>query len=94
VQTPEHIIYNCKILEQQRSTLIRSITVRGGKWPPANKEMVDTYFKEFIRFINTINFQQLIWTKIKKEEGKKQCCVQTSCVYRLTKIPKKKILAQ
>jgi hypothetical protein len=43
-QTPEHIIYNCKILEQQRSSLIRNITVRGGKWPPANKEMVDTYF--------------------------------------------------
>jgi hypothetical protein len=60
VQTPEHIIYDCKILEQQRSVLIRNITVRGGKWPPANKEMVDTYFKEFIRFIKTINFQELI----------------------------------
>jgi hypothetical protein len=59
-QTPEHIIYNCKILEQQRSTLIRNITVRGMKWPPANKEMVDTYFNDFIRFIKTINFQLLI----------------------------------
>ena len=31
VQTPEHIIYDCKILGLQRSPLIRHITTRGGK---------------------------------------------------------------
>jgi hypothetical protein len=39
VQTPEHIIYECKILEPQRSPLIRHITTREGKWPPANNEL-------------------------------------------------------
>jgi len=33
VQTPEHIIYECKILESQRSSLIRHIMARGGDWP-------------------------------------------------------------
>jgi len=60
VQTPEHTIYDCKILEPQRSPLIRHITTRGGKWPPANNELTDNYLNEFLRFIKTINFQQLI----------------------------------
>jgi hypothetical protein len=60
VQTPEHIIYDCKILEQQRSTLIRQIAAREGKWPPANNELVENYLNDFLRFIKSINFQQLI----------------------------------
>ena len=59
-QTPEHIIYNCKILEPQRSSLIWHIATRGGKLPPANNDLVDNYLNEFLRFIKTINFQQLI----------------------------------
>ena len=33
VQTPEHIIFDCKILETQRSSLIRHIADRAGNWP-------------------------------------------------------------
>jgi len=60
VQTPEHIIYDCKIMQSQRSPLIRHIRTRRGKWPPANNEPVDNYLNEFLRFIKTINFQQMI----------------------------------
>jgi hypothetical protein len=37
-QTPEHVIYECNILETQRSSLIKHITARGGVWPPTNHE--------------------------------------------------------
>jgi hypothetical protein len=50
----------CKILEQQRRTLILQIAARGGKWPPANNELVENYLNNILRFIKSINFQQLI----------------------------------
>jgi hypothetical protein len=60
VQTPEHIIYDCKILESQRSSFIRHIADRAGNWPPANDELVATYLNAFSRFIKSIDFQKLI----------------------------------
>jgi hypothetical protein len=33
-QSPEHLIYNCKILEFQRKTLKHQIKNSGGNWPP------------------------------------------------------------
>ena len=60
VQTPEHIIHDCKILESQRSSLTRHIADKGGNWPPANDELVVTYWNAFSRFINSIDFQKLI----------------------------------
>jgi hypothetical protein len=41
-QTPEHLIYECKHLETQRSSLIKCVTTRGGDWPPTNDELVTT----------------------------------------------------
>jgi len=37
-QTPQHIIYECKNLEAQRSSLIKQITTRGGDWPTTNND--------------------------------------------------------
>ena len=59
-QTPEHMIYECKILESQRSSSIRHIMARGGDWPPANDELVASYLNAFSRFIKSIDFQKLI----------------------------------
>jgi len=59
-QTPEHIIYECKILESQRSSLIRHITARGRNWPPANNELVANYLKNFSRITKSTDFQKLI----------------------------------
>jgi hypothetical protein len=58
-QTPEHIIYECKILETQRSSLIKHITARGGVWPPANDELITSYLNAFSRLIKSIDFQKL-----------------------------------
>jgi ribonuclease HI len=64
VQTPEHVIYECKILEFQRSSLIQDITARGGNWPPTNwpttnDELVVNYLNAFSKFIKSIDFQKL-----------------------------------
>ena len=58
-QTSEHIIYECKILESQRSSLIQHITARGREWPPTNGELVVKYLNAFSRFIKSIDFQKL-----------------------------------
>jgi hypothetical protein len=58
-QTSEHIIYKCKNLEAQRSSLIKHIMTRGGNWPPANDKMVTKYLNAFSRFIKSIDFQKL-----------------------------------
>jgi hypothetical protein len=58
-QTREHLIYECKHLEAQRSSLIKCIMTRGGDWPPANDEMVATYLNAFTRFIKSTDFQKL-----------------------------------
>jgi len=47
MQTPEHIIYDYKILKPQRSSFIRHISTRGGKWPPSNNELVVNYIMKF-----------------------------------------------
>jgi len=60
VQTLEHIIYECKILKSQRSSLNRHVTAKGGNWPPANNELVANYLNAFSRFIKSIDFQKLI----------------------------------
>jgi hypothetical protein len=58
-QTPDHIIYVCKHLQKQRSSLIKQIILKGGYWPPAHDELVTTYINEFTRFIKSIDFQKL-----------------------------------
>jgi len=60
VQTPEHITYECKILQSQRCSLIQHITARGGNWPPANDELVANYLNAFSRFIISTDFQKFI----------------------------------
>jgi len=58
-QTPDHIIYDCNIVEAQRSNLMKQITLSGGTWPQAKDEMISKYLKVFIRFVKLIDFQKL-----------------------------------
>ena len=41
-QSVEHLIYVCRILEPQRSSMIQHIMTRGGIWPPTNNELAAT----------------------------------------------------
>jgi len=40
-------MYECKILEFQRSSLKQHITVGGGAWPTTNSDLVDKYLNDF-----------------------------------------------
>jgi len=58
-QTSYHIIFECNIVEAQRSALIKHIMVSGGSWPPANDELITKYLKAFLSFVKSIDFQKL-----------------------------------
>jgi len=58
-QTPDHLIYECKLLLAQRSSLIKHIMIRGGVWPSTHDELVTTYLNAFAKFIKDIDFQKL-----------------------------------
>jgi hypothetical protein len=58
-QTSDHIIFECNIVEAQRSSLIKHIMVSGGSWPPTKDELVTKYLKAFLSFVKSIAFQKL-----------------------------------
>ena len=57
-QSSGHIIHECRILKQQRSSLKQHITASGGYWPPDNSELVAKYLNAFSRFIKSIDFNK------------------------------------
>jgi hypothetical protein len=58
-QSPEHLIYDCKILEMQRKTLKHQIKTSGGSWPTTNSDLVAKYLQAFSRFIKSVDFYKL-----------------------------------
>jgi hypothetical protein len=38
-QTSDYIIFDCNILEAQRTTMIKQSMLNGGPWPPPNDEL-------------------------------------------------------
>jgi ribonuclease HI len=59
LQTPTHIIYDCNIVEAQRSYLMKQIMLSGGTWPTAKEELTSKYLKVFISFVKLIDFEKL-----------------------------------
>jgi len=58
-QSVEHLIYVCRILEPQRSSMIQHIMTRGGIWPPTNNELVAKYLNTVSQFVKSIDFSKL-----------------------------------
>ena len=58
-QSVEHLIHVCRILEPQRSSMIKQIRNRGGIWPPSNIELLDKYLNAFSKFVKSIDFSRL-----------------------------------
>ena len=59
VQSSEHLLYDCEILEIQRKTVKRQIKTNGGIWPTTNRELVAKYLHTFTRFIKSVDFYEL-----------------------------------
>jgi hypothetical protein len=58
-QTSDHIMFDCNILEAQRSTMIKQIMLNGGPWPPPKDELITRHLKAFLSFVKVIDFQKL-----------------------------------
>ena len=58
-QSPEHLIYDCEILDIPRKNMKNQIQASGGTWPTTNRNLVAKYLQAFLRFIKSIDFTKL-----------------------------------
>jgi hypothetical protein len=58
-QAVEQLIHVYSILKPQRRYMIKSITTRGGIWPPPNNKLVAKYLNDFSKFVKSIDFSKL-----------------------------------
>jgi hypothetical protein len=65
MQTSEHIIYVCNIMQSQRSSLIKHITARRGDRLNTNCELLANYLNVFLRFMKYIGFNKVHTTRTK-----------------------------
>jgi ribonuclease HI len=57
-QTVEHLIFVCAKLQTEREELIYSIA-KQDNWPVKKSDLVKKYIKQFIKFVNSIDFGKL-----------------------------------
>jgi len=58
-QSPEHLIYDCKMLKFLRKSLQHQIKKSGGTWPTTNRDLVAKYTDAFLRVIKSVDFYKL-----------------------------------
>ena len=57
VQTVDHILWECELLESERDDFQKSVRKPGGQWPIDESELMNSHLKDFQKFINKINFE-------------------------------------
>jgi RNase P protein component len=57
-QTAEHIIYDCDRLKEERDR-IRAVVNKTNDWPTSKRNLIKRHYKEFLKFINSISFEEL-----------------------------------
>jgi L-cysteine desulfidase len=57
-QTVDHLIFECKRLQKERGILQNSV-IKDGKWPVRKSELSHRYLKQFIRYINEMDFEKI-----------------------------------
>ncbi|PSN54878.1 hypothetical protein C0J52_12425 [Blattella germanica] len=55
-QTPDHLIYYCKMLQQQRDQLKSEIK---SVWPVTHQDLMNKYHRQFKKFVGSIDFSLL-----------------------------------
>jgi hypothetical protein len=58
-QTSDHLIFQCKRLNKQRTDMIKQIKTSGGDWPTTNEKLVNNYLQIFVNFVISIDFTDL-----------------------------------
>jgi hypothetical protein len=57
-QTTYHLIFECEILTKERKNL-KTTALQNDNWPINKKELIRKHYKEFVKFINEIPFDNL-----------------------------------
>jgi hypothetical protein len=57
-QTVDHVINDCKLLEEERDRL-KAAGMRTDNWPVSKNYLIKNFNKGFITFTNFINFDKL-----------------------------------
>ena len=57
-QTVDHVIYDCKLFEEERDRL-KAAVMRTDNWPVSENNLIKNFNKDFIRSTNFINFDKL-----------------------------------
>ena len=57
-QTVEHVIYDCKLVEEERDRLIAAV-MRTDNWPVSKNNLIKNFYKDFVRFTNSIKLDKM-----------------------------------
>jgi len=57
-QTVDHILYDCKLLEQERDSL-KAAALRTENWPVSKKKLINKFNNNFKKFTNNITLDKL-----------------------------------
>jgi hypothetical protein len=59
IQTVDHLIFQCNRLKNERVILKNSV-LKEGNWPASRSELTNRNLKQFIRYINSMDFVKII----------------------------------
>jgi hypothetical protein len=58
IQTADCLIFRCKRLWNERA-ILKSSVLKEGKWPVSNCELTNRNLKQFINYINSVDFENV-----------------------------------
>jgi len=58
IQTVDRLIFQCNMLNNERETLKNSV-LKVGNWPVSKSGLTSRYLKQFITYINSIDFEKI-----------------------------------
>jgi hypothetical protein len=58
IQTVDHLIFQCNRLKKERS-ILKSSALKVGKWPVSKWELTNRNMKQFINYINSMDFEKI-----------------------------------
>jgi hypothetical protein len=58
IQTLDHLIFQCKRIRNKRA-ILKSNVLKEGKWPVSKCELTNRNLKQFINYINSVDFEKI-----------------------------------
>jgi len=58
IQTVDRLMFQCERLKNERDILKKSV-LKKGNWPLSKSELINRNFKQFFRYINSMDFEKI-----------------------------------